>query len=69
MRRPAAQLSLKQNASLGITGLIWTRFCFVITPVNYFLGLCNFCLGIVGGIQVARILQYQHSLEEIESKK
>lgn len=58
--RPAELLSLKQNASLGITGLIWTRFCFVITPVNKFLGLCNFCLFLVGTVQVGRILQYEY---------
>merc|ERR1712110_1135614 len=49
-----------QPASLGITGLIRTRFCFVITPVNKFLGLCNFCLFLVGSVQVGRILQYEY---------
>lgn len=33
--RPAEKLSLTQNGALTATGLIWTRWCFVITPKNY----------------------------------
>lgn len=33
--RPAEKLSLTQNAALTATGLIWTRWCFVIRPKNY----------------------------------
>ena len=40
--RPAEQLSLKQNAALTATGLIWTRWCFVIKPRNIFLASVNF---------------------------
>lgn len=32
--RPAESLSLTQNAALMATGLIWTRWCFVIKPRN-----------------------------------
>jgi len=32
--RPAEALSLPQNAALMATGLIWTRWCFVIKPRN-----------------------------------
>ncbi|SZF00056.1 unnamed protein product [Blumeria hordei] len=32
--RPAEKLSLTQNLALTATGLIWTRWCFVIKPRN-----------------------------------
>ena len=35
LSRPAEKLSLTQNAALTATGLIWTRWCFVIKPKNY----------------------------------
>lgn len=38
MARPAEKLSLTQNAALTATGVIWTRWCFVITPKNYLYG-------------------------------
>lgn len=34
-RRPAEKLSLTQNAALTATGMIWTRWCFVIRPQNF----------------------------------
>ena len=32
--RPAESLSLTQNVALTATGVIWTRWCFVIKPRN-----------------------------------
>lgn len=32
--RPAESISLQQNLALMATGLIWTRWCFVIRPQN-----------------------------------
>ena len=32
--RPASEVSLSQNAALMATGLIWSRWCFVIKPRN-----------------------------------
>ncbi|KFA62296.1 hypothetical protein S40285_06547 [Stachybotrys chlorohalonatus IBT 40285] len=59
--RPAEKLSLTQNAALTATGLIWTRWCFVIRPKNYLLAAVNFFLAIVGIIQVSRIAKYEMS--------
>jgi len=59
--RPAEKLSLTQNAALMATGSIWTRWCFVIRPKNMLLAAVNFCLFLVGTIQVSRILTYQSS--------
>lgn len=59
--RPAEKLSLTQNAALTSTGLIWTRWCFVITPQNMFLAAINFMLGCVGVIQCSRILLWRRN--------
>jgi hypothetical protein len=61
--RPAEQLSLSQNAALMCTGLIWTRWCFVIKPRNLFLASVNFLLFCVGATQTGRVLSYQASLK------
>ena len=45
------------------TGLIWTRWCFVIKPRNLFLASVNFLLFCVGATQVSRVLMYQKSLK------
>ncbi|KAH8654615.1 hypothetical protein BGZ60DRAFT_386320 [Tricladium varicosporioides] len=59
--RPVEKLSLTQNAALTATGLIWTRWCLIIKPRNILLASVNFCLGIVGVVQVSRILVYNAS--------
>ena len=33
--RPAEKLSLTQNLAITATGMIWTRWCFIIKPKNY----------------------------------
>ncbi|CCU75245.1 putative UPF0041 domain protein [Blumeria hordei DH14] len=58
--RPAEKLSLTQNLALTATGLIWTRWCFVIKPRNILLATVNFFLGLVGVIQVSRISAYHY---------
>lgn len=45
------------------TGLIWTRWCFVIRPKNMFLASVNFLLFCVGATQTTRVLLYQRSLD------
>jgi len=59
--RPAEKLSLTQNIALTCTGLIWTRWCFVIKPKNILLATVNFFLGVVGVVQVSRIVAYNYS--------
>ncbi|CAN8100671.1 unnamed protein product [Discula destructiva] len=59
--RPAEKLSLTQNGALTCTGFIWTRWCLIIKPKNVLLATVNFGLGIVGIIQVSRILLYRSS--------
>ncbi|KAG9528276.1 UPF0041-domain-containing protein, partial [Aureobasidium melanogenum] len=59
--RPVESLSLSQNGALMATGLIWTRWCFVIKPRNLFLASVNFLLFCVGATQVSRILLWQQA--------
>ncbi|CAF3204544.1 unnamed protein product [Rotaria socialis] len=61
LMRPAEKLSLNQSISLAATGLIWSRYCMVIIPKNYFLGLVNFALGLTGLQQLIRIAHYHHT--------
>lgn len=62
--RPAEKLSLTQNLALTCTGLIWTRWCFVIKPRNLLLATVNFFLGLVGVVQVSRILVYKYKTDQ-----
>ncbi|TKA57892.1 hypothetical protein B0A49_12509 [Cryomyces minteri] len=62
--RPAESLSLSQNLALMGTGLIWTRWCFVIKPRNIFLASVNFLLFCVGATQTSRIFLYHQSLKD-----
>ena len=64
--RPASSLSITQNLALMTTGMIWTRWCFVIKPKNYFLASVNFSVGLVGLAQVIRVVNYQRSLTPAE---
>ncbi|KZZ99102.1 putative protein family UPF0041 [Moelleriella libera RCEF 2490] len=74
--RPAEKLSFTQNFALTCTGVIWTRWCLIIKPKNYLLAAVNFFLGLVGIVQVSRILNYESSkkkglagvVEEVKDK-
>ncbi|KKY33897.1 putative upf0041 domain protein [Diaporthe ampelina] len=65
--RPAEKLSLQQNGALTATGLIWTRWCLIIKPKNYLLAAVNFFLGVVGVVQVSRILAWRSSQKDIKT--
>mmetsp|Transcript_16354 Transcript_16354/g.40297 ORF Transcript_16354/g.40297 Transcript_16354/m.40297 type:complete len:303 (-) Transcript_16354:85-993(-) len=59
MKRPVEKVSLPQNAALAATGVIWTRYSFVITPINYNLASVNLFVGFTGLYQLARIFNYR----------
>ncbi|KAF2237860.1 UPF0041-domain-containing protein [Viridothelium virens] len=63
LARPAENLSLQQNGALVATGAIWTRWCFVIRPKNYFLATVNFFVFLVGTTQCTRIFLYNQSIK------
>lgn len=65
-RRDLAKVSTTQSATLAATGFIWTRYCLVITPINYSLSLCNFMLGMANGVQCFRAYKYQGEIKPID---
>lgn len=56
-KRPISQVSGYQQTALMATGLIWTRYGFVIKPVNYNLAAVNVLLAASGSYQVFRKLK------------
>ncbi|WFD45836.1 Mitochondrial pyruvate carrier 2 [Malassezia furfur] len=66
--RPADQISVAQNTALALTGSIWVRYCFVITPVNYSLAAVNFFVGSTGLVQLARVAHYRYTHPEAAAK-
>ncbi|CAO3608843.1 unnamed protein product [Mucor hiemalis] len=64
LKRPADQLSLSQNLTLGVTGLIWTRYGFVVKPKNYIIVAVNFCVFLTATAQVGRIINYRQTIKE-----
>ena len=47
-------MSFSNQLALTITGVIWTRYSFVITPVNYNLASVNAVLGVSSGYHLIR---------------
>lgn len=64
-RRPLEKVSTTQSATLAATGLIWTRYCLVIKPINYALSLCNFALGAANAVQCYRAYTFQRKMKII----
>ncbi|KAL4506539.1 hypothetical protein ABPG72_000110 [Tetrahymena utriculariae] len=54
LQLPTKQISSKQQATLALSGLIWTRYSFVITPVNYSLAACCIFMSGSGFYQLCR---------------
>ncbi|CAO3647564.1 unnamed protein product [Mucor fragilis] len=69
MQRPAEKLSLTQNVSLMMTGLIWSRYSMVIIPKNYSLLAVNVFVFGTSSIQVGRILKWRQSDEFKQQQK
>ncbi|EPQ57179.1 mitochondrion protein [Gloeophyllum trabeum ATCC 11539] len=64
LQRPPEKLSVSQNLALMATGVIWVRYSFVITPVNYSLAAVNFFVGATGAGQLVRIWNYRRQNPE-----
>uniref|UniRef100_A0A1I7XP55 Mitochondrial pyruvate carrier n=1 Tax=Heterorhabditis bacteriophora TaxID=37862 RepID=A0A1I7XP55_HETBA len=47
------------NMALFATGAIWTRYCLVITPINYYLSSVNFFVMCTGLVQLCRVARYR----------
>uniref|UniRef100_A0A7S3NHB1 Mitochondrial pyruvate carrier n=1 Tax=Aureoumbra lagunensis TaxID=44058 RepID=A0A7S3NHB1_9STRA len=55
--RPTDKISLSQVSALTATGVIWSRYSTVITPVNYNLMFVNIALGSSSGYHLFRKLK------------
>ena len=56
------QFVANKHPALTTTGLIWVRYSFVITPVNYSLAAVNAFVGGTGAYQLFRVVRFaQHS--------
>ncbi|KAK6048641.1 hypothetical protein COOONC_13854 [Cooperia oncophora] len=55
--------------ALAATGAIWTRYSFVIIPVNYNLASVNFFVMCSGLSQLARIAHYRRTHPEATTPK
>lgn len=56
MRKDAALVSTPQQIAVTATGLIWSRYSVVITPINYNLLCVNVFMCSTGIIQLYRKL-------------
>mmetsp|Transcript_8458 Transcript_8458/g.8992 ORF Transcript_8458/g.8992 Transcript_8458/m.8992 type:complete len:246 (+) Transcript_8458:99-836(+) len=52
--KPVETISLAQTTALTLTGVIWTRYSFVINPINYNLAIVNAALGLSSGYHLVR---------------
>ncbi|GAA6057535.1 hypothetical protein JCM3770_000572 [Rhodotorula araucariae] len=59
LSRPAEVISVPQNLALTATGLIWVRYSFVITPVNYSLAAVNLFVAGTGITSLYRAYDWQ----------
>jgi mitochondrial pyruvate carrier 2 len=45
LEKPLEKISIPQMSALTLTGILFTRFSFVISPVNYNLAIVNVAMG------------------------
>ncbi len=48
VNRPVEKMSVPQQTAVAVTGVIWTRYSLVITPVNYNLMAVNAVMACTG---------------------
>lgn len=58
--RPVEKISVSMNSALTLTGLIFMRWSFVITPVNYSLFFVNVALAGSSGYHLGRRLKWEY---------
>ncbi|KAM0788168.1 hypothetical protein ACM66B_001330 [Microbotryomycetes sp. NB124-2] len=66
--RPADKISVNQNLALTATGLIWVRYSFVITPVNYSLAAVNAFVATTGIASLYRAWDWQRKSPAEQAK-
>lgn len=56
LSKPAEKISPNQQIAIFATGVIWTRYSFVVTPINYNLAIVNVFMAASAGYQLYRKL-------------
>ena len=67
--RPAEDISINQQLAIFLTGVIWTRYATVITPVNFNLMSVNIAMASTSSYQLYRkfnLYQKQKEVKQIE---
>jgi len=57
LKKPAELISANQQIAIFATGCIWTRYSFVVTPVNYNLAIVNVFMAASAGYMLYRKMQ------------
>jgi len=57
LNKPAEKISPYQQLAIFATGVLWTRYSFVVTPVNYNLAIANIFMGASAAYQIFRKTQ------------
>ncbi|SCO74207.1 mitochondrial pyruvate carrier protein 2, putative [Plasmodium vivax] len=63
INRDPKLLSLPQQFGICLTGMLFTRFAYVIRPRNYNLLTRNFFMSLTALYQIARIANYKYNTE------
>eukprot|EP01064_Diplonema_japonicum_P009895 TRINITY_DN1730_c1_g1_i1.p1 TRINITY_DN1730_c1_g1~~TRINITY_DN1730_c1_g1_i1.p1 ORF type:complete len:249 (+),score=70.50 TRINITY_DN1730_c1_g1_i1:379-1125(+) len=63
--RPVDKISTSQQLALASTGLIWSRYSLVITPVNYNLLVVNFVLACTSLFHLSRKLAASQDIPKV----
>ena len=54
LNKPAELISPNQQIAIFVTGILWTRYSFVVTPINYNLAIVNVFMGASAAYQLYR---------------
>ena len=54
LNKPAEKISTNQQVAIFTTGCLWTRYSFVVLPVNYNLAIANIFMAASAGYQLYR---------------
>jgi hypothetical protein len=68
-KKPLDQISYPQQVAVTTTGVIWTRFSMVITPVNYNLMSVNLLMAFTGSYQLYRKISHDYFSAEVLSNQ
>merc|ERR1712003_273534 len=58
--RPVEKISMSMTSALTATGVLFMRWSFVITPVNYSLFFVNLALALSSGYHLGRKMKWEY---------